>query len=339
MDVFSLHKLGKDGIFFLQHDGTKPLQLTFLFPEDIYLEAVFHLGTYIRQQQFETFVENRLRGNVELDGRNVLLLKRYIEENMPEGEGRRKELPVPVHIRRIQPDGGVGRKKADEVLPSLIITIGLPCRNVRIDIGRRDLLHRKLRVAVEGIDLVYLVSEEIDTVRLFQRIGEDVYDGPAHGKLPGGAHKIHLFKPFLDEPGAKGVVGNLISHLERQEGAAEFLGRWKFLFQGLRISYYIKEGAVAAEEFSHRCRTLHAEGGFVVAALYALSGLGKKKHTVPFHHIVKVCAAVLGRLAGRKNHKMGSRLRNLGKNRPAGRQKKPAAKYFISILKFFLQER
>ena len=74
---------------------------------------------------------------------------------------------------------------------------------------------------------------------------------------------------------------NLLAEHRRQHPALEPRDEVKFLFQGLRISYYIKEGAVAAEEFSHRRRTLYAEGGFVVAALYLFPDSGRKNTQSP----------------------------------------------------------
>ena len=88
------------------------------------------------------------------------------------------------------------------------------------------------------MDLIHLVAEEADAVGMFQRIGEDVYHRTAHGELAGGAHEIHFFKAFLDEPTSQVLVVHLFAHLYAEKGVGEFLGRWQLFLQCLGIGYY-----------------------------------------------------------------------------------------------------
>ena len=85
------------------------------------------------------------------------------------------------------------------------------------------------------MDLIYLVAEETDAVGMFQRIGEDVYHRTAHGELAGGAHEVHFFKAFLDEPSAQVLVVHLFARLYAEKGVGEFLGRWQLLLQCLGV--------------------------------------------------------------------------------------------------------
>ena len=84
MDVLSLHEFRKEGVRVLEHDGTEPLQLAFLFSEDIYLITFLQAGADIRNQQFEVLVEYRLRGNVEFDAFRLVFPEGNIHINMLE---------------------------------------------------------------------------------------------------------------------------------------------------------------------------------------------------------------------------------------------------------------
>ena len=216
MDVLSLDKFRQHGVFFLQHNGTQALQLAFLFPEDVHLVLVFHLGADVGNQQFETLVEDRLRRNVELDGRHVLFLQGNIQEYVLETKGCVEEILLLIHIRRIQPHHGVLGEQAQQTLPFFLP--GFPGGDVRVNIGLGNLLDGKLCVTVEGMDLIYLVAEETDAVGMFQRIGEDVYHRAAYGKLAGSAHKVHLFKTLLNEPPTQILVVHLLAHLYGKKG-------------------------------------------------------------------------------------------------------------------------
>ena len=81
MDVLSLDEFRHGRMLVLQHDGMETLQLAFLFPEDIDLVIALYAGADIGNEEFEVFVENRLRSNVETNGFHLLPLERNIQIN------------------------------------------------------------------------------------------------------------------------------------------------------------------------------------------------------------------------------------------------------------------
>ena len=284
MDVLLLYELRKDGILILQHDGTETLQLAFLLSIYIYLVSVFHLGADIRKEQFEALVENRLRGDVELHGRHIFSLQGDIQIDMLEAEGLLEEILPLIHIRGVQPDGGILREEFQQALA--LFFIGLLRGDVRVNIGLFHLLYGELRVAVEGVDFLYLVSEEADSVGIFLRVGEDVDDGAAEGELAGRAHEVHLLEAFLDEARAQHVVRKAVPLLDAEQRPRKFLGRWNLLLQRLGVGDDEQDAALVIEQLADGGRTLHAQGRLVIASLDALAGFGEIEDAVAFHHII-----------------------------------------------------
>ena len=139
MDVFSFYKFRHQGMLILQHDGTEALQLTFLFSIYEHLIIILHFLFNVGNKEFKVLVENRLWSDGERNGFYIGLIQRYIQVNVFFGKQFIEERTVPVHIRRIQPDKGIGREKAYEAYS--LRFLGFPGSNVRVNIGRFNRLY------------------------------------------------------------------------------------------------------------------------------------------------------------------------------------------------------
>ena len=336
MDVLFFYKFRQGGVFVLQHNGPEAFQLALLFSEYIYLIIILYARADIRYKEFEVLVENRLGRNMEGDAFLVLSFERNIQIYPLERRQLVKERLFLIHIGRIQPDGGIPGKEADQRFP--FFPLRFPGGDIRIDIGLFQFFDGKLGIAVEGVDLVHLVSEEGNAVGLIQGIGENIDDGTSYCILSGGRYKVCLLEAFFLKTGTETFVGKVFTDADGEKGAFQFfLGRY-FFFQGFRIGDYEDSFIGPLENLSDSCRALNPQRRLVIAPFHALSRFGEKKHAVSLREVVKICAAVFGRFPGGKNNQVKIIRSYLGENRPAGRQEKPTAKYFRTILKLFLQQ-
>ena len=131
---------------------------------------------------------------------------------------------------------------------------------IRIDLRLFYLADGKLGIAVEGMDLLYLVPEEGKTIRMVQRIGKNIDDRPADGILPRGRYEVYFVEVLVYQLFLEFLIGNFIAHSQTQHGAAELLRRRHRFFQCLRISDDKEPFAAAFQEFSHGGRALYAQG-------------------------------------------------------------------------------
>ena len=113
----------------LGHYGLKPVQLGLLL--SIYPYPVTFLQTlsYIFRQKLEVLVERRLRGDAELYGFLILTRQRKLHVYFPESLKPAEEIPVLVHIGRIQPHDSIRRKRIGDIHHAPLLFRG---HNVRI---------------------------------------------------------------------------------------------------------------------------------------------------------------------------------------------------------------
>ena len=193
MEVLPLDEARKDGVLFLEHDGTEPFELGFLFAVYQDLVSCFHPAPDVGKEQVEVLVEDRLGGDMEVD---CLYFPAEWRLQMDPAEGLQQgeKLPVLVHVGGIEPERGILGEEADQADFSRP-----PGDNIRINQGLVHLFDGQLGVAVEGVDPVHFVAEEGEAVGMFPGIGEDVDDGAADGELAGRGHEVHPFKAFGEE--------------------------------------------------------------------------------------------------------------------------------------------
>ena len=171
------------------------------------------------------------------------------------------------------------------------------------------------------MDLLHLIAEECQAIRMLQGIGEYVDNSASDGILARRRHEIDTLETLADENPAEFVIRNLIPHIDGHEGSRYlFLVRHRF-FQGSRIGDDEQGTFSRIHDFADGRSALDTEGGFVIAPFYGAAAVRKEEYAVAFHQIIKVRAAILRRFPGGKDDEMGSFLDCLGYDEPARRQK------------------
>ena len=155
----SRHEFG-DEASVLGKNGLYPVELGGLVAVDKDLVPVFQPVSYIFREKFEILVERRLGGYSELYFVVGADREGSVNEHRAELLGERKEITLPVHVGRIQPQHGRFRQQVEYA--------GLGAFSRRHDVGDDLHLlffrHRKLSVAVEDVDFLHLVAPEGDSV-------------------------------------------------------------------------------------------------------------------------------------------------------------------------------
>ena len=137
------------------------------------------------------------------------------------------------------------------------------------------------------MDFLHLIAKETQAEGFVRRIGENVYYGTTQRKLARCRHKVHLLEALFLQARADAFIGNFLPFLNAEQRILQFLGRRYLLFQGLWIGDNEKLfGCLPLEQFAYSRRPLHAQGRFVIAALYAFAQFRQKKHAVPLSHII-----------------------------------------------------
>ena len=309
MDVLPLDELRQERMLVLQHDGTETLKLRFLLTVDVDLVIVLQASTDVGQKEFKVLVEDRLRRNIESNAVHTLALERNIKIYMLELQQFRKERPVFVHIGRIQPHHRILLQERKNAYSTFFVSTG---DNVGIDIGLVDLVDGKLRIAVEGMDLLHLVSEESKAIRVFQGVGKYVNDCTTDGILPRCRYEVNPFKPQPGKDFNKFIIGYFLSSPDGQERTGDLVLVRHRLLQGGRIGNYEERFRPRIHNFADGGCTLHTEGGFVVAPFDGAAAVGKEENGIAFHQIIQVGTAIFGRFPGWKDDEMGSFFRRLG---------------------------
>ena len=195
-------------------------------------------------------------------------------------------------------------------------------------LGLFHLVDGQLRIAVEGMDLFNLISEESEPVGMVQRIGKYVDDGAADGILARGRYEVHTLESLLYQRLAEGIIRNFLSHTDGQERAGDlFLFRHR-LFQSRRIGDDEQGTFARIHDLADGGRPLNSEGRLIIAPFHRTAAVRQEKDTVAFHQVIQVGTAILGRFPVGKDDQMGSFFRDLGEDEPTGRQKQPAAECF-----------
>ena len=237
---------------------------------------------------------------------------------MSEIQQFREERPVLVHVGRIQPDHRILFQERQNTYSAISLTTG---DDVWIDFGLFHLVDGQLRVAVEGMDLLDLISEESEPIRMIQGIGEDVDDRAADGILARGRYEVHAFESQLHQRLAQGVVRYFLPHADGQERAGNLFLFGNRFFQGRRISDDEQGTLTRIHHLADGGRALDAERGFVIASFDGAAAVRQEEDAVAFHQIIQVGAAIFRRFPGGKDDEMGSFIRDLGEDEPTGRQK------------------
>ena len=106
------------------------------------------------------------------------------------------EILLMIKRNRIQPEKGIFWKMFGDVF--FFRRVG-SFKKGRIDFCLIHFFNGKLGIAVENFDIVYLVSEKGEPVRLVDGIGKNIHDASAEGILSGLTDKIHLLETFLKQ--------------------------------------------------------------------------------------------------------------------------------------------
>jgi hypothetical protein len=185
------------------------------------------------------------------------------------------------------------------------------------------------------MDLLDLIAEESQAVRMLQGIGENVDDSAADGILPRCRYEIDPLESLTDQDSAELIVRNLVAHIDRHERSRNLLLVRNRFFQGARIGNYIQRTFSRIHYLADGSRTLDAERGFVIAPLYGAAAVRKEEYTVAFYQIIEVRTAILGGFPVRKDDEMGSFFDCLGYYKPACRQNSPLQN--VSFEEFILR--
>ena len=171
------------------------------------------------------------------------------------------------------------------------------------------------------MDLLHLIAEESQAVRMFQGIGEYVDDSAADGILARCRYEIDPLETLTDQDPAEFVIRNLITHIDGHEGSRYLILVRHGFFQSGRIGHNIQWTFSRIHDFADGRGALDTQGRLVIASFYGTTAVRKEEDAVAFHQIIKVRAAIFGRFPGRKDDKMGSFFNRLRYNEPARRQK------------------
>ena len=88
-------------------------------------------------------------------------------------------------------------------------------------------------------------------------------------------------------------------------------------FQSLRKGDYNPEFIGVMQELPYCSCPLYTQRGFVIAFFYPRTGVGKKKHFIPFNQSVEVTGTVLCAFPVREYNQMSALASALGENKPA----------------------
>ena len=106
----------------------------------------------------------------------------------------------------------------------------------------------------------------------------------------------------------------------KQRSRYLFLFRHRF-FQCRRIGHNIQRTGTRIHHFADGSRPLDTQGRFVIAPFDGAATVRQEENAVTFHQIVKVGTAILGRFPVGKDDQMDSFFRDMGEDKPTGRQK------------------
>ena len=285
VDIFTLYEF-RQWHLCRGKDGFEPLDLAFFLAENGHLISRLNLEADVSLEQFEIFIEYRLRDDVELNSfRPIFFREGYIQKNVCEGFKSFVKIPFPVHVGRIQPDHGFGREDGKQgnaaFLGGGLGQVGVDIRLVRFADG-------KLGIAVENMDFFDFITKERQAERMIKGIGKDVYNGAANGILPGGRYKIHLLKSFIGKCFRDVTKLYTLSFFQHENGSFHFFyGRNPFR-EGIRISDDEKRSVFLfiREDFAESGGPLNTQGGFVIAAFDVFAGIRKVENPVTFHEII-----------------------------------------------------
>ena len=283
MDDFPLHEFRKERVLVLQDDGSEPFQLRFLLPEYLNLVPVFHPGPDIRKQQFEVLVENRLRRDIEGDAFLVLAGQRNIQIHVAEIRQLQEKVPVPVHVGRIQPYRRILFQECQDAHTAFL---RIPGDDVRIDIGLVHDFLGQLGIAVEGMDLLHLISEEGQAVGIFQGIGENVDDRTADGILPRGRYEVHTLEPLVSKDFLYFFVTDFLAGPDGEKRIGKFLFLRDEFFQRFRIGDDEKGILPRIHDLADGSRPLDAQGRLVIAPFHGAAAVWEEEDAVALDQVV-----------------------------------------------------
>ena len=166
-------------------------------------------------EQFEVLVENRL-------GKDV---KRYLVEGgeealRPDLDGllipKLQTLHFELHDREVvRPPNRIFRQVVHERGVGLFRIVDA------IESCRLDALFGQLCLDIERAQAVYLVAEEIQTVRVVMRVTVHVHDSASDGILARLIDEVHTLKAQFDKHVAQGRLHNLIALLDHHRRPAQ----------------------------------------------------------------------------------------------------------------------
>lgn len=290
--------------------------MTLLFSVDEYFEAAFEPGGDVGPEEFEVFVEGRLRGDGETYRVGaVLRIQGDVGVDAFEGPERREERPLAVDVGRIEPDGGVVRKNFKD---TAAVFRGGVRKEGGDDVGLLYRLFGGLGVRVEYADILDFVAPEGEAEGLAGGVGEDVDEGAANRELAGGAYEVDSFEAGGAEGFDDFVEAGGLAFFDGEDGAFHPRSGRYLLFQGVGIGYDEQQFAFVGEYLFEGGGALDAEGAFVVAALYPFSRFWEMEDDVAFGEVVKVATAVFGAFAVGQDDELQTLSGYLGGHKPTG---------------------
>ena len=82
---------------------------------------------------------------------------------------------------------------------------------------------RKLSLYLKGSDTVNLISEEIDTIRIFRSKRINIKNTSTHGKLPRFVHVIHMLKTIFRQSGKNFFRLHVLTYLQFHCPVGQFI--------------------------------------------------------------------------------------------------------------------
>ena len=168
------------------------------------------------------------------------------------------------------------------------------------------LLTGELGIHLKGTDTVYLISEEVNTIRIFGRIGKHIDNASSQGKLTRLIHIVLTHKPQFRKLVHNGLHRDVLTHFELEGMGGEFLARHHLLGQRIGIGHHT-QGVALLQSAQH----LRTEDFIPCILLPVLDGTtvrrGKEQYiriAIDLHQIVVEIARLFG-ITQDKNHGTG----------------------------------
>ena len=204
---------------------------------------------------------------------------------------------APQHIVGIvEPEGGIRTGKAGQRDPRGTLHRGV---QVGDDLHALEFVGRKLARDVEAPDRIDLVAEEIQTVGLALRKGEDIDDAAAHGVLPRLVNKIDAREGGIDQLLFEHLDRDPVANPHGYRPAVERLGINDPLGQhlGIGADHQIALARKPAQGI-HRRRTLHDTLRVLDAVGRRMFvGRGEEADPLLVEQVVEVVEQIGGRIA------------------------------------------